>query len=125
MKIGSANLKVAVGDGSPCVVKCPLSEWAGAGREKPGWHLDHDLLANIECGDGVVDQLADDRSGAVVRRTCSFGGGFLESSIASSMSTTANEVDVGVPLAASCPCLYAGVQQQLVFASRVSSRQLK
>lgn len=32
----------------------------GAGREEPGWHLDHDLLADVERGDGVVDQLADD-----------------------------------------------------------------
>ena len=47
--------------------------WAGAGRKEPGRHLNHDLFADVEGGDGVVDQLADDRSRAVVRPDLFFG----------------------------------------------------
>src|SRR6185503_7610265 len=40
---------------------------AGATGEEPGGHLDHDLLAHVERGDGVEDDAADQVAGAVQR----------------------------------------------------------
>ena len=38
----------------------------GAAGKEPGRHLDHDLLADEERGDGIVDELADDAPEAIV-----------------------------------------------------------
>src|SRR6187399_2987329 len=40
---------------------------AGATREEPGGHLDHDLLADEQRRDGVEDDLADQVAGAIGR----------------------------------------------------------
>src|SRR5215468_59195 len=50
---------------------------ARAGREEPRRHRNHDLLADEESGDGVVNQLADYRARAVVGADLLFGRRFL------------------------------------------------
>src|SRR5215469_7740714 len=65
---GCLRIWIAVRDGAAV-----FRIWACAGREKPCWHLDHDLFADEEGGHGVVNEIADHRSAAIITKELSRG----------------------------------------------------
>ena len=53
--------------------RCSLGVGSGACGKEPSRHLDHDLFAHVERGNGVVDDLTDKRPASVARENLLVG----------------------------------------------------